>query len=392
MATEQNVHLKVDDLLSRARSAADLTDFGDEWFLEPLNSLIAMINREAQLVSQDAVAVQVIVNYLADRLKLVDWLKKNPAVHDEALSVAGVIVGLPRGGSTLAHRLVAASPQLTAVRGYEIQAPVPLPDEKPGDPSPRIARAGEMINWALETWPGLISMHPMHPMSYDEEVGFLDRGFISVMYMIFTHLPSYNIWQWQQDQSLLYSEIVLWLKALQYQKPQRRKQKWLLKSPAHLLGGGLRTALDTFPDAKFIMTHRMLENVIPSYCSIQQEQLTPSTRNLDPTTIGPQVMDMFDRSLHHLIEVREEQPADRFVDIQYVDTVKRPMKVFEDMMAAMNLEITEADRRAAEDWMAANGRDTHPRHHYSAEEFGIDCDEMAHRFAFYSDRYLNQAA
>ena len=58
--------------------------------------------------------VQVLVGYLADRLRLVDYIERHPAVLEEKLEVGGIIIGLPRGGSTLLQRLLTTSPQLTS--------------------------------------------------------------------------------------------------------------------------------------------------------------------------------------------------------------------------------------------------------------------------------------
>ena len=391
-AASQDVHLSVDRLLSRARDATGLSDFGDDWFMRPLAALVEMINREARLTSEDAIGVRKILRGLTDRLRLTDWIKQNPGVLDEQLAVAGVIIGLPRGGSTLTQRLVTASPQLTGPYCYETSSPVPVAGEIPGDPSPRIARCQAMLDEMISVMPNMKSMHPLSPMNHEEEVEFFERGFQSVMYLFHVNLPSYGNWLWQQDHTTVYNDVVLWLKALQYQRPERRQQKWLLKSSEHLLNGGLRTALKTFPDATFIMTHRSMQNVIPSFCSLQQEHRSASTRDLDPTCLGADVVDLFDRGLRHLIEVRKEHPADRFADVQYTDTFERPLDVFHQIMASMGLEVTEEDEKAARAWMAANGRDTHPPHRYTVEQFGITRDELDRRFAFYHERYLHDRA
>jgi len=64
-----------------------LTDFGDPWFVQPLEGLIASINREGALESDDTRGVRVMVKCLADRLNLVDYVKRHPKVRDEKLAV-----------------------------------------------------------------------------------------------------------------------------------------------------------------------------------------------------------------------------------------------------------------------------------------------------------------
>ena len=55
------------------------------------------------------------------------------------VDVAAEICGLPRTGSTLLHRLLAASPQLTSTLSWECSYPLPFPGEGPD--APRSARA-----------------------------------------------------------------------------------------------------------------------------------------------------------------------------------------------------------------------------------------------------------
>ena len=127
------VQISPEILMRRASETAGLDDFGDRWFEEPLSGLTALINREAALESDDTAGVRTIVRYLADRLKLVDYLKRHPEVA-------------PRNGrSGGSHRRARAGRQhvdSAAVDGLapaddhllvELVTPAPLPDEPPGD-------------------------------------------------------------------------------------------------------------------------------------------------------------------------------------------------------------------------------------------------------------------
>jgi len=105
-------------LMDRARKMTGLTDFGDPWFVQPLEGLIGLINREGALESDDTRGVRVMVKCLADRLNLVDYVKRHPKVRDEKLAVAGIIFAHGRGGSTLTQRLLTASPQLTTAHWW----------------------------------------------------------------------------------------------------------------------------------------------------------------------------------------------------------------------------------------------------------------------------------
>src|SRR5262245_50596534 len=147
-------------MMDRAQRITGLSDFGDRWFERPFRELVGFINAEAGLRSADVGPVQTLVGYLADRLRLVEYLARHPAVLDEELAVGGIIIGLPRGGSTLLQRLMTTSPQLTSTWFWEGITPLPLPDETPGQPVRRKEIGREVAAGMALAWPNMKSMHP----------------------------------------------------------------------------------------------------------------------------------------------------------------------------------------------------------------------------------------
>ena len=384
----KGVQLDAKELMKSAEQATGLSDFGDPWFQEPLNALVRFINGESGLKSSDSMPVQILVGTLGDRLKLVDYVKKHPGVHDEKVSVAGVIIGLPRGGSTLLQRVLTASEQLTSTYWWELLNPIPLKGETPGDPTPRQEFAKATAAQMHKLWPEMISMHPIDPLGYDEEVQLIERSLLCIMYPFYFYVPSYVAWLMQQDQTKAYAELKLWLQVLQHQDVSRRGRKWLLKSPHHLLGGGLETALRTFPDAKVLMTHRAIEDVIASFCSLQGTMIKPISNTFDQRNLGRQGIQWFSAGIRKLMEVRKTLPASRFIDVQYTDMMSDPMLQFRRVMKLMGLTVRPEDEQAVTTWMAGHGRDTHPRHKYAPEEYGVTRAEISEAFKFYRDAFL----
>ena len=90
--------------------------------------------------------------------------------------------------------------------------------------------------------------------------------------------------------------------------------------------------LDTFRGAKAIMTHRTLENVVVSYCSMQELTVRNYTDVFDPKLIGEQAIDVFRWAIENLIAVRRDYGEQRFIDVQYRDTVERPLDVYRSTM------------------------------------------------------------
>jgi Sulfotransferase family len=107
--------LDPEGLLAEARTRTGLSDFGPGHFREPLEVLTRSMREEAQLHAMGlAVQSERLVNALANRLRRIELLRRHPEIADEQVEVGVVILGLPRTGSTLLQRLLAATPQTTA--------------------------------------------------------------------------------------------------------------------------------------------------------------------------------------------------------------------------------------------------------------------------------------
>jgi hypothetical protein len=373
-----------------ARAATGLSDFGDPWFEAPFERLIGFVNQESRLVSTDVMPVQLLIGALGDRLRRVDYVRRHPEVLDERIEVAGMIIGLPRGGSTLLQRLLTSSPQLTSTYWWELLNPLPLPEERPGDPTPRQEYAKAAAAQMHKLWPEMVSMHPLEPLGYDEEVQLIERSFLCIMYPFYFCVPSYVAWEMRQDHGKAYEELKQWLQILQHQDQSRRTRPWLLKSPHHLLGGGLENALAAFPQAKILMTHRAIEDVIASFCSLQAAMIRPISDGFDQRNLGRQAIDWFSVALHELIEVRRRIPRDRFIDVQYGAMMTEPLAQYRRVMAGMGLKIGAEDDRPAAQWMAEHPRDGHPRHRYTPDDYGVTRAEIAGAFEFYREEFLEE--
>ena len=88
-----------------------LTDFGDPSYREGLLALIESAEKDANLHFIGRMLVHgMVVNYLANRLLLAEALKRKPEVFKRALIPPIIILGLPRTGTTLLHRMLATDP------------------------------------------------------------------------------------------------------------------------------------------------------------------------------------------------------------------------------------------------------------------------------------------
>ena len=114
-------------LLAEAREKTGLTDFGDEPFLEHLDVLLDSFEREAQLNDVGRATQHArIVDSLATRLTVEDYIRRHPEILAREIVEPVVIVGLARTGTTMLHRLISSGPDFQAARWWEVRYPAPF--------------------------------------------------------------------------------------------------------------------------------------------------------------------------------------------------------------------------------------------------------------------------
>ena len=384
-----SAQLDRDSLLQQARDATGLADFGDPWFFGSLDKLVGCINAEAGLVAPDAGAGYRIQSALADRLRLIQYCKDHPEALDETIEVACAVIGLPRTGSTVLHRLLSSLPQTTSFLWWETTFPLPFEGEVPGDPAPRIAMAHQIVDQLLTQWPDFESIDPIEAEAVAEEVILLDRSFLSTTYDSMLPVPSYGFWQADQDHEPATRELLVWMKVLQHQNPARRGRKWVLKTPHHLLGG-MSGLLKVFPNIALVMTHRDVAQVVPSYCSMCASMTVGASTTYRRQDQGAYWTQRFRTGLERFMALRETLPPGRVIDVQYGDTVRDPVGTAMRVLDALGLAHGPAERAALKACMAANARENRPRHKYAAEDFGLTPEGIASDFAAYHDRFLQK--
>lgn len=377
--------LEVDALLDAARAKTGLTELGDDWFLEPLGVLVRSLEDEAQLSDLGLqMTERRLTALLVDRLRLRAFQREHPEVLDEQVRVAAEICGLPRTGSTLLHRLLAASPQLTSTASWETSYPLPFPDE-PADAPERKRRAREKMEAFLALSPEFAQIHTVSWEAPEEDVILVDRSFASMSFDSFYWVPTYGVWLRGFDQSRAYGELREWLQVLQWQDPSRAGKPWVLKSPHHLTAA--ETVLDTFEGCKIVMTHRSPVQAVPSYASMVATMTAQYSEAADPAAIGRYWSDRFRETLQGFGRVREARP-DRFVDVHFKAMLTDPLAEVRRVLVELGLTPGPADEAAWEAYLEQNRAERHGKHSYTAEDFGLSDEQLSRDFAFYTQAYL----
>ena len=372
--------LSVDRMIAAAKSNTGLSDFGDDWFLEPLNVLVRSINEEARL-SPVGTAMQRsrIVSSLSSRLRVQYLIKKHPEILALESGRTILIAGLQRTATTTLHRLIAADPAIRELRAWEALNPLPLRGEKRGDPRRRIrsARLAEKVIGFLA--PDFAAVHPIRYDAPEEDVFLLDLSFMSQSPEAMMYVPSYAAWLQRQDHTRAYRYLLTMLKLLQWQRPGRN---WVLKTPNHL--EHLDVVFQVLPNTLVVQTHRDPKKAVASFCSMVAHGRGILSDHVDTGEIARHWVRKMRRMLERSLEVRNSGSADAFVDVSYYDLLENPIAQVRKIYEHAGIEFTKGAQEAATAVSARDVRNRHGKHIYSLNDFGLNADRMDEVYAFYT--------
>jgi hypothetical protein len=385
MSTTEITSLTEESLLAEAKTQAGLSDFGDLWFLEPMGKLLDSIAKEAKL-SPAGVAGQGarIVHGLVSRLRLQDTLKRNPEIHNETVNVAGTIVGLPRTGSTMFHRMLSNAPGINSIKWFETQFYSPFAGEERGNPVERRALATKVMEGYVAA--GMMSIHPFAIDAPDEEIIIMDQVFVGTMPESAMYVPSYSEWLGTFDHTKAYEDLKTILKFFQWQDVGRQGKRWVLKTPGHL--PTLDTLFKVFPETTVITTHRDPMSTVPSYCSMTNSLVHMNSDRVDDVEFGRFTEKRWAGFLARYAAARDRIGPHRFVDIKYEDLVKAPLDQARPVLAKLGVEMTPEVEDGMKEWLQENARDKRAAHHYTLEQFGLSEPELEADFKSYRERFI----
>jgi len=381
--------LDVDGIVAEAREKAGLREFGDESFREPLGRLVRAFREEAHLNEMGRATQHArLVDSLATRLLAEDYFRRHPEIQDEEILPPVVIVGLMRTGSTMMQRLLGSGPAFQTARWWEVRFPAPFAGSDWRKDDPRIPAAHAEVEATLAAVPVLESVHPWDAEGADEEILLVEHAFLSWVPESSANLPSFGAWLVEQNMTPAYRYLERMLKFLQWQKKQsgRPTGRLLLKSPFHL--AYVDTLLEVFPGARFVQTHRDPIDTIPSSASMYRALWELNTDEVDAKRVGAQVCARLSWALSRCMRSRERQPAERFFDADYRETLGDPLAQARRIYEWLGMPLTDAAARAMQQWLEENGRDKRPPHAYTLEEFGYTEPGLAAEFAEYRERHI----
>ncbi len=379
------IGLQAEDLLESACRQAALDDFGDRSFREPLRRLLESLEAEARLNPMGRLATRYdLIRLLINRLRMEEDRKRNPAIAEEETRRPIIITGLPRTGTTLLHSLLALDPSNRVPLTWETMYPSPPPQTATYRTDRRIALVDDQISWFHRLLKGFNRIHPVDARLPEECLVIFSHSFLSYQFETTHRLPSYLDWLEGQDLRPAYEVHRRFLQHLQWRCPG---QRWVLKAPAHMFD--FEAMLSTYPDACVVMTHRDPIEVTASNASLTTMLRSAFSDAIDPLEVGPECSRRWAEAIGRALISRDRgcAPAERFLDLYYLDLVADPIGAVRKVYARFDLLYPEGMDEKVREFLRQNPKERFGKHRYSLEQFGLDLAEEKRRYSAYRERF-----
>jgi hypothetical protein len=370
-------------LQNRAMAMTRLSDFGPGDYPEALDVLCQSLDEDVHLSLAGRIAIRDhLIRALSNRLRQVELQKSRPEIFAVPLNQPLIVAGLPRSGTTFLHRLLALHPEARAIPFFELREPIPRPG-----PDRRRSQARNSLGAMKRLAPQLDMKHFMDADEPEECTMLFDSCLWSGTFFRLTPVYSYLSWFLKQDPEPGYRCYRRYLQVFQSSYP---KMHLTLKSPDHV--GYLHTIAKVLPEARIVHTHRDPVPAITSYSSLMHTVHGVVASSLDARRSSSAGLDLWARLMEYHLANRDDIPDDRIVDISYDKIRTDPLETVRQIYRHFGWEVDGDYEARLKEHIGLRPQHKHGKHSYTLEEYGLDADEIRHRFEDYGARFLGEGS
>jgi Sulfotransferase family len=385
--TDPEISLELDSILEEAAQRANgLTDLGTGPFVEPLQRVLESLEQEGRLnVIGRMIARERLVGHVTSRLHYVNDRKQFPDIANEIIVKPVFIIGMPRTGTTILHDILAHDPANRAPLTWEVMFPSPPPEAATFRTDPRIAACAATFPAVDAQIPAFKAMHPMGAELSQECVTMMGDAMCTPLFHNQFRVPTYQDWV---DDDADWSHVYTFHRQqLQHLQWRNRRDRWVLKTGAHLWG--LDHLLATYPDARIVFTHRDPVKSITSYASLTSLVRSMGSDDVDPVEVAHDWTARLRKVLLRGIQVRraQEYPDAIFCDMYFSDFIRDQFAMVERIYEAFDLPMSDDAARSMQSFIADNPPGKHGIHRYAPEEFGVVPGQVREAFHEYIEHF-----
>jgi hypothetical protein len=373
-------------LAEASARAGGLESLGDDdgSFTEGLSRFVASLHADARLNAMgEVIARERALLHTVNRLHYVEDRARIPGITEQQIERPVFIIGMPRTGTSILHDIFAQDPANRAPLTWEVTFPSPPPRADTFATDPRIAQCAALMP-AIEDQQ-LRAIHPMGAEMSQECVVLMGEAMCTPLFHNQFFVRGYQDWvDHGADWSRVYAFHV---RQLQHLQVFNRRDRWVLKTGAHLWG--LEHLLATYPDARIVFTHRDPVDSMTSYASLTTIVRRASSDHVDPAEVAADWIPRLRDVLLHGIAVRAaaHHPDAIFFDVDFREFVRDQFGVVENIYAAFDLPMSDVAAERMQKFIAANPPGVHGVHSYTPDQYGIDPDAVRSEFREYIDHF-----
>jgi hypothetical protein len=370
----------VDDLLASASRMVGLDDFGsdDDNYREALGVILDSYQREAELTPLGSKICRVYLrSALAARLLANAAWEQHPQYADVPVERPIFVTGLVRTGTTALHRLLSADPDHQGLQMWLAEFPQPRPPRDTWASNPVYQQIDAQFAQHHIENPDFMGLHYMTAGEVEECWQLLRQTVHAVAYETLAHIPSYAQWLSKQDWTPTYQRH---RKNLQLIGLNDVGKRWVLKNPSHLFA--LDALMATYPDALIVQTHRPVETIMASMCSLAEAATEGWSNAFVGAQVGFDQMETWSRGLERFNTERAKHNPAQFYDVDYFDFIADPVDTVEGIYRYFDMPLTGSAMLAMQEIHAESKTGPRaPKHSYSLADYGLTADAVKARFA-----------
>jgi len=372
--------MSADSITQKAIRKTGLTDLEDNMHRAGMEQLVKAINSRPVThfgkFSNNGFGVEA----LSNRLRLIDYLKKNPEIRETKIERPIFIIGFPRTGTTILQNLLDLGDDMRGLPFWEIANPTPLSSDPIKDIEKRQRRTKMRLKVVNVVVPEMKFIHEVRYNSLEECWPLMISQFAVPNWGVTTRWTEYGEWILQHDMTRPYEEYRKFLQVMSHRTPDKRL---ILKSPDHLWH--LDKVLEMFPDACIVWTHRDPTKSMSSYSSMVSLNWRLLYGKCVPKELGPHIQGFFKTGIDRALKVRDKIGEERFLDVDFRDLQKDPIGVVNTITDFFKLK--QVSNSKMQHYLDTDRPDNKGKHSHSATHFGLNAEKINQQFKTYIERF-----
>ncbi|ORY40261.1 hypothetical protein BCR33DRAFT_719617 [Rhizoclosmatium globosum] len=326
-----------------------------------------------------------------------EYIVSNPSIQDVKIKSPLVVLGLPRSGTTLIHRLLACDPVARGFKTFEMLASlgsdlVPPPNKTNYTNHRNITTIEKGMTRLELLFPNWLSeyreSHFTAADEYEEEV-------LIAMHQGYNFVNHPAVLEMYRNQSYMLQVYVYMKRYIQMLVSGFTNVSHIvLKSPIH--SDSLHALLSVFPDARVVIMNRSSTQVVPSATLLTSRMISSKIKpgKIDAREFGQQTLDRM-VSMHKSIvtfcglvaarqvklmpNVATDPPmkdhqvsASQFINVEYDDLVTRPVETVHAVYKHFGMPVTKEFDDAMREYLAENPQGKHVKSRLDSKQmFGF---------------------